>query len=138
MNQISARLTLRACVLVSVFVFLVILALAFAGKSLLPKELADWKKANNELSDGGAIATALVFIPLFFAWAGSLVGLFLFKKWGAWMYLALHAFGTLFALFSPTVESGLAAFFGEWETLLTGFIVGIAFFSNALEPDQNS
>ncbi len=138
MNQASARLTLRASVLVSAFLFLVILALALAGKGLLPKELADWKKANDDLSDGGLIAQALVLIPLLFAWAGSLVGLFLFKKWAAWMYLALTVLGTLFALFNPTVESGLASFVGEWETLLSGFILGIAFFSSALEPDQTA
>jgi diacylglycerol kinase len=80
----------------------------------------------------------LLISPLIIAAVASLVGLFLYQKWAAWLFLALSVLGTMLMLLEPTVESGISAFFTDLDTTLGGVILGIAFFSNALEPDQHS
>jgi hypothetical protein len=136
MNQQTARLALRTCILISAFLTLVALAVALADDSLLPKELAEWKAAQ-ETDDAAAMIVALVLVmPLIAAHFAGLVGLFMFKKWGAWVCLGFYGVGSLFLLAEPNVESGLSAFLSEFDTLVVGIILGIAFFSKALEPDE--
>ena len=138
MNQQHSRLALRILVLASAFFFFVGLVIGLAGDSFLPKELADWQAAQ-ETDEEGALLLGLVLIfPLIIAWVASMVGLFLFQKWAAWLYLAGAVLGSIFLLLEPNVESGVSAFFSGLDTLAEGIILGIAFFSGALEPDQNS
>lgn len=137
MNQQSARLALRSCILISVFLGLVHLAVSQADASLLPKELAEWKVAQEaDADDATAIAALVLVMPLIAALIASMVGLFMFKKWGAWLYLGLCLLGSLVLLIEPSVESGVSAFFSDLDSYLGGAIVGIAFFSKALEPDE--
>jgi hypothetical protein len=136
MNQQAARLALRAFILISVFLTFVYLAVSLADDSLLPKELAEWKAAQETEDDAAAIIALVLGLPALIALIASLVGLFMFKKWAAWLYLALSAFFTLFILAEPTVESGLSAFLSDLDTCVGGIILGIAFFSKALEPDE--
>lgn len=136
MNQQAARLALRAFILISVFLTFVYLAVSLADDSLLPKELAEWKAAQETEDDAAAIIALVLGLPVLIALIASLVGLFMFKKWAAWLYLALSAFFTLFILTEPTVESGLSAFISDLGSCLGGVILGIAFFSKALEPDE--
>ena len=138
MNQQHSRLALRILVLASAFFFFVGLVIGMAGDSFLPKELADWQAAQ-ETEDEGAWLLGLVLIfPLIIAWVASLVGLFLFQKWAAWLFLANAVLGSAFMLLEPNVESGVSAFFSGLDTLAGGVILGIAFFTNALGTDQNS
>jgi hypothetical protein len=136
MTQQSARLALRACILISVFLTLIYFAVSLADESLLPKELAEWK-ASQEQDDDAAVIVALVLaLPALAALIASLVGLFMFKKWAAWLYLGISVLFALFLLVEPTVESGLTAFISDLDSCLVGVILGIAFFSRALEPDE--
>jgi hypothetical protein len=138
MNQQHSRLALRILVLASAFFFFVGLVIGMAGDSFLPKELADWQAAQ-ETDEEGALLLGLVLIfPLIIAWVASSVGLFLFQKWAAWLYLASAVLGSALMLLEPNVESGVAAFFSGLDTLAGGVILGIAFFTDALEADQNS
>lgn len=137
MNQPSARLALRTCILVSAFLTLVALAVSLADDSLLPKELAEWKAAQETEDDAAAMIVGLVLVmPLIAALIASMVGLFMFKKWGAWLYLGVSLLGALFMLIGPNVESGLSAFLSDLDTFVVGITLGIAFFSRALEPDE--
>ena len=136
MDQKTARFGLRAIILISAFMGLIGLAVALADDSLLPKELADWKAAQETDDDATAIIGLVLIMPLVAALVASLVGLFMFKKWAGWLYLGLSLLGSLFMLIEPSVESGLSAFFSDVDTCLGGVILGIAFFSSALEPDQ--
>jgi hypothetical protein len=136
MDQKTARFGLRAIILISAFVGLIGLAVALADDSLLPKELADWKAAQETDDDATAIIGLILIMPLIAALLASLVGMFMFKKWGGWLYLGLSLLGALLMLIEPSVESGLSAFFSDVDTCLGGVILGIAFFSSALEPDQ--
>lgn len=136
MDQKTARFGLRTIVLISAFMGLIGLAVALADDSLLPKELADWKAAQEAEDDATAIIGLVLVMPLIAALVVSLVGMFMFKKWAAWLYLGLSLLGSLLMLIEPSVESGLSAFFSDVDTCLGGVILGIAFFSSALEPDQ--
>ena len=138
MNQQHSRLALRILILASAFFFFVGLVIVMAGDSFLPKELTDWQAAQETDEDGALLLGLVLIFPLIIAWVASMVGLFLFQKWAAWLYLAGAVLGSIFLLLEPNVESGVAAFFSDLDTLAGGIILGIAFFSNALEPDQNS
>jgi len=142
MHQHHARLALRILILGSAFLGLVGMVIALAGDGFLPKELADWQAAQQaaqQAEDEGALILGFILIlPVIAALLASLVGLFLFKKWAAWLYLAITVIGSVFMLLEPTVESGVAAFFTYLEAHVSGVILGVAFFSSALEPDQNS
>jgi hypothetical protein len=138
MNQQNSRLALRILILGSVFFGFVSLVIAFAGDGFLPKELVDWQAAQETEEEGALLLGLVLIFPLIIAWVASLVGLFLFQKWAAWLYLAGAVLGSIFLLLEPNVESGVSAFFSELDTLVGGIILGIAFFSNALDPDQAS
>jgi hypothetical protein len=138
MNQQSARMALRAAVLMSAFLALIGTVIYLTGDGLLPKELADWEAAQKSGDEAGAIFVFFFAIPAIGVLVASLVGLFMLKKWGAWLYLAFQLIGSVVMLAGPNVESGLLAFISSLDTLLGGAILGIAFFSSALEPDQYS
>ena len=107
--------------------------------ALLPKELAEWKAAQETEDDAAAMIVGLVLVmPLIAALIASMVGLFMFKKWGAWLYLGVSLLGALFMLIGPNVESGLSAFLSDLDTFVVGITLGIAFFSKALEPDEQT
>ena len=136
MNQQHSRLALRILILASAFFFFVGLVIVLAGDSFLPKELADWQAAQETEEDGALLLGLVLIFPLIIAWVASSVGLFLFQKWAAWLYLAFAVLGSIFLLLEPNVESGVAAFFSYLDALAGGIILGIAFFSKALEPDE--
>jgi len=138
MHQHHARLALRILILGSAFLGFVGMVISLDGDGFLPKELADWQAAQQAEEQGALILGFILILPLIAALLASLVGLFLFKKWAAWLYLAITVLGSVFMLLEPTVESGVAAFFTYLEAHVSGVILGVAFFSNALEPDQNS
>lgn len=136
MNQQHSRLALRILILASAFFFFVGLVIVMAGDSFLPKELADWQAAQETEEDGAFLLGLVLIFPLIIAWVASSVGLFLFQKWAAWLYLAFAVLGSIFLLLEPNVESGVSAFFSYLDALAGGIILGIAFFSKALEPDE--
>ncbi len=138
MNQQHSRLALRILILGSVFFGFVSLVIALAGDGFLPKELADWQAAQEPAEEGAVLLAFVLISPLVIAWVASLVGLFLFQKWAAWLYFAITVLGSVFMLLDPTVESGIASFFSYLEAHVGGAILGIAFFSNALDPDHHS
>ena len=138
MNQQSARMALRAALLLSAFLAVIGTVIYVAGDGLLPKELADWEAAQKSGDQSGSIFVFIFTIPVIGVLIASLVGLFMLKKWGAWLYLAFQLIGSVIMLAGPNVESGLLAFISSLDTLLGGAILGIAFFSSALDPDQYS
>lgn len=136
MTQQSARLALRATLLLSAFLAIIATVIYVAGDGLLPKELADWKAGQDGADEGKGAILFLLAVPLIGLLVASYAGMFMYKMWAAWLYLALELVGCLFNLQGPNVESGLAAFVSTSDTLLAGAILGIAFFSSALEPDH--
>jgi small-conductance mechanosensitive channel len=138
MNQQYSRLALRILVVASVFFAFVGMIISLAGDGFLPKELADWKAAQENDDEGAMLVGLLLISPLLIALAASIVGLFLYQKWAAWLFLAITVLCTMMMLLEPMVESGISAFFTDLDTTLGGVILGIAFFSDALESDRHS
>ena len=134
MDKSKARIVLRFA-LVSLFALLALsIGLAFVADKLLPETLAEWYRAE---SAGDFEFTDL--LNLLFWGAGVLLflvsmgGLFFYQRWAAWLMVVVLALFSLQLLFSPTVEPGILSYLGSLSDLLTGLILGISFFTEALE-----
>ena len=134
MDKSKARIVLRFA-LVALFALLALsIGLAFVADKLLPETLAEWYRAE---SAGDFEFTDL--LTLLFWGAGVLLflvsmgGLFFYQRWAALLMVAVLALFSLQLLFSPTVEPGILSYLGSLSVLLTGLILGISFFTEALE-----
>ncbi len=133
MEKSKVRLVLRISLLALFFLLVLMVGLAFVSDKLLPEELAEWYRRNN----GGEPKLSEIFGFLF--WVGglgllliSMLGLFFYQRWAAWMMVLVLFFFSLQVLFSPTVEPGLLSYLGGWADTLTGLILGLAFFTDVL------
>jgi hypothetical protein len=135
MDKSKARLVLRF-LLVALFGLIVLsIGLAFVADKLLPEALADWMRQEN----GGEFGVADIFGLLFwgagiFLFLISMVGLFCYQRWAAWMMAVVVAVFSLQLLASPTVEPGILSLLGSLSDVITGLVLGAAFFTDALEP----
>jgi hypothetical protein len=134
MDKSKARIVLRFA-LVALFALLALsIGLAFVADKLLPETLAEWYRAE---SAGDFEFTDL--LTLLFWGAGVLLflvsmgGLFFYQRWAAWLMVAVLALFSLQLLFSPTVEPGILSYLGSLSDILTGLVLGIAFFTDALQ-----
>jgi hypothetical protein len=134
MDKTKLRLVLRVSLVALCFLLALMIGLAFVSDRLLPSELAEWQQRNHGGDFGVADFLGLVF------WLGglglllvSIGGLFFFQRWAAWLMLVVLFVFSLQVLFSPTVEPGLLSYLGGWADTLTGLILGLAFFTEALE-----
>jgi hypothetical protein len=66
----------------------------------------------------------------------SMVGLFCYQRWAAWMMAVVIAVFSIQMLFSPTVEPGILSLLGSLSDVVTGLVLGAAFFTNALESGE--
>lgn len=137
MEKSKARLILRF-LLVALFGLIVLsIGLAFVADKLLPEALADWVKQENSGEIGIADVIGLLFwgagLFLFFV---SMAGLFFYQRWAAWLMAAVVAIFSVQLLFSPTVEPGLLSLMGSLSDVLTGLVLGLAFFSDALQAGE--
>lgn len=61
------------------------------------------------------------------------IGLLLLKRWAAWLFLLTTAVAyTLMAFLGPTVEHGVTSAVNGAFSVVTGVILGLAFFTDAL------
>jgi hypothetical protein len=101
---------------------------------LLPEPLAEWLAAQStgdfEFTDALTILFLGAGVMLFFI---SMVGLFFYQRWAAWMMVAVLALFSLQLLFSPTIEPGILSYLGSLSDILTGLVLGLAFFTDALD-----
>jgi hypothetical protein len=137
MDKSKARLILRF-LLVALFGLIVLsIGLAFVADKLLPEALADWLHQENSGEFGVGDILGLLFwgagLFLFFV---SMVGLFCYQRWAAWLMAIVVAVFSLQLLTSPTVEPGILSLLGSLSDVVTGLVLGVAFFSNALEPGE--
>ena len=137
MDKTKARLVLRF-LLVALFGLIVLsIGIAFVADKLLPEALAEWVHQENAGEFGVAEVVGLLFwgagLFLFFV---SMVGLFCYQRWAAWMMALVIAVFSIQLLFSPTVEPGVLSLMGSLSDVLTGLVLGIAFFTDALQPGE--
>ena len=137
MDKSKARLILRF-LLVALFGLIVLsIGLAFVADKLLPEALADWIHQEN-----GGDFTFGDIIGLLFWGAGlflflvSMVGLFCYQRWASWLMAVVVAVFSLQLLTSPTVEPGILSLLGSLSDVVTGLVLGAAFFTNALDPGE--
>jgi hypothetical protein len=134
MEKSKARLILRF-LLVALFAMVVLsISIAIVADKLLPEALADWVHQENSGDFGVADIIGLMFwgagLFLFFV---SMAGLFFYQRWAAWMMAAVIAIFSVQLIFSPTVEPGILSLLGSLSDMLTGLVLGVAFFSDALQ-----
>ncbi|MEY5006124.1 MAG: hypothetical protein RI969_1212 [Verrucomicrobiota bacterium] len=137
MDKSKARLILRF-LLVALFGLIVLsIGLAFVADKLLPEALAEWLHQENSGEFGVADIIGLLFwgagLFLFFV---SMAGLFFYQRWAAWMMAGVIAVFSIQLLFSPTVEPGILSLLGSLSDVLTGLILGLAFFTDALQAGE--
>ncbi len=137
MDKSKARLILRF-LLVALFGLIVLsIGLAFVADKLLPEALAEWLHQENSGEFGVADIIGLLFwgagLFLFFV---SMAGLFFYQRWAAWMMAGVIAVFSIQLLFSPTVEPGILSVLGSLSDVVTGLVLGAAFFTNALESGE--
>jgi hypothetical protein len=137
MDKSKARLILRF-LLVALFGLIVLsIGLAFVADKLLPEALADWLHQENsgELGVGDIIGLLFWGAGLFLFFV-SMVGLFCYQRWASWLMAVVVAVFSLQLLTTPTVEPGILSLLGSLSDVVTGLVLGAAFFSNALEPGE--
>jgi hypothetical protein len=137
MDKSKARLILRF-LLVALFGLIVLsIGLAFVADKLLPEALADWIHQENagDFSFGDIIGLLFWGAGLFLFFV-SMVGLFCYQRWAAWMMAVVIAVFSIQMLFSPTVEPGILSLMGSLSDVLTGLVLGAAFFTSALESGE--
>ncbi len=133
MDKSKARLILRF-LLVALFGLIVLsIGIAIVADKLLPEALADWVHQESAGECGVAEIFGMLFwgagLLLFFV---SMAGLFFYQRWAAWMMAVVIAVFSVQLIFSPTVEPGLLSLLGSLSDVLTGLVLGVAFFSDAL------
>jgi len=134
MDKSKARLILRF-LLVALFGLIVLsIGIAFVADKLLPEALADWVHQESSGEWGIADIIGLLFwgagLFLFFV---SMVGLFCYQRWASWLMAIVVAVFSLQLLFSPSVEPGILSLLGSLSDVVTGLVLGLAFFTDALQ-----
>ncbi len=134
MDKSQVRLVLR-CLLVALFGLIVLsIGLAFVADKLLPEPLAEWVHQESAGEFGiGDIIGLLFWGAGLFLFLVSMVGLFCYQRWASWLMAGVVAVFSLQLLTSPTVEPGILSLLGSLSDVVTGLVLGVAFFSNALE-----
>jgi hypothetical protein len=134
MDKSKARLVLRFLLVALFGLIMLSIGLAFVADKLLPEALADWVKQENSGEIGVADIIGLLFwgagLFLFFV---SMLGLFCYQRWAAWLMAGVIAVFSIQLLFSPTVEPGILSLLGSLSDVLTGLVLGLAFFTDALQ-----
>ncbi len=137
MDKSKIRLVLRF-LLVALFGLIVLsVGLAFVADKLLPEALAEWVHQES----GGEFQAADILALLFwgagiFLFLVSMVGLFFYQRWAAWLMAVVIAVFSLQLLASPTVEPGILSLLGSLSDVVTGLVLGAAFLTDALEPGE--
>lgn len=106
----------------------------------LPTSLQNWLIADSERDLGTFEAVILPFgIVAIFSYIVASIGLFMLKRWGARLYLISYAVLVFLNFFTgPSVEHSLPASLAEISDILIGMVLGLAFFSDALNPKRQT
>ena len=102
----------------------------------LPAPLQEYVKAQSETDLQAFDILVLLALGIFFiGFLTSSIGLFAGKKWARGVYLAAEILGSALALFlGPTVMHPIATVCENGASTVSGLILGLAFFTDALTP----
>lgn len=134
----NPRLALRLAIVAEwVFVVLTIIG-SFVFERWLPQPLQDWVAAEtNRTMTALEIASMVIGMGSMLLWLVGSIALMCLKKWGAWLFLASHVVGSFSTVVSnASVSHPFTGLCDDWAMLLWGVVLGIAFFSSALESPR--
>lgn len=135
-----AATILRLSVVAQWVLIALTVALSFLLEEHLPEPLREWVKAEAERDPPLAMygVIALLVSVLFCFFVGS-VGLLFLQRWAAWLFTASAVLMlALTPVFGPIVEHGLPSAVDNASLVVTGLIIGLAFFGGALKPKNKS
>jgi len=125
-----SRNNFRLIAITSLLLVFVAIAIEFFSLSNLPPELESYVQKE----DSNNFETSVLFIPIiifaFMALIGN-IGLIFFAKWSPAVFtigVIVTALGTL--TYGPSVQTALQTTFYEIDTMFTGFIIALLYFSN--------
>ena len=131
---------LRVCVVVHWSFAGLAAALSSLLEDRLPAPLRAWLAT--EVAGGiqpHDTALLMGLIPSLVCALVASIGLLFLKRWAAWLYLASLIMGFIVLPFTgPTVVHALANMVGEIAAILSGSMLGLAFFSDALRARSGS
>ena len=58
------------------------------------------------------------------------------QRWAAWLMAGVIAVFSIQLLFSHTVEPGVLSLMGSLSDVVTGLVIGLAFFTDALQAGE--
>jgi len=135
----TAKLALRTAIVFEWLFGLAMIVLSFALERFLPEALREYVAldAESPIAIGELLLLPLAILLLIATLASS-IGLLLLQRWARWSYLASVVLGCVITPFlGPTVEHSLTDTFDRIATTLSGLVIGIAFFSDAI-PERKS
>jgi hypothetical protein len=131
----TARTALRTAIVAQCGFLLAGTILSFLLPRLLPEPLRTWQSQWLEADPSGMeLVSVATVIPTLVAALVASIALFLLKPWGRWLYLASLIVMFLCGAFGgPMVSHGLVDTLVGLSNLLSGVVLGLAFFSDALQ-----
>jgi hypothetical protein len=132
----SSQNVLRAGVVLMWVAVLIGIGISVALAGSLPAPLQDWVvgEAQRDLALH-EVALAAVGLAVVFMTALASVGLLFLQRWAAYLFLACVVSGVVASVFTgPSVEQGPEGAMYDVANVLSGLVLGLAFFTNALRP----
>ena len=130
------RKVLRIALVAEWILVAVTLTLSAVLERFLPAPLQEYLKAQSQLDLQAS--DILIFLGLGIFLVGFLtssIALFAGKRWARWLYLGAEVLGCALVLFlGPTVMHPIATACENAASTFSGLILGLAFFTDALEP----
>lgn len=130
------RKVLRVAIVAEWILVAVTLTLSAVLERFLPAPLQDYLKAQSHLDLGVSDLLILAGLGIFLVgFLTSTIGLFAGRPWARWVYLGAEILGCVLMLFmGPNVGHMAASAFESATAVVSGLILGIAFFTDALTP----
>lgn len=130
---------LLRCALACEWIFIIAtIAIDSATESSLPEPLYLWiqSQSSAELTAGSVLLGGF-YLTLLASILTATVGLFLLKRWAAWLYLITSFLGISSLLFmGPNIQSAPVNALDEIASVLSGMVVAVAFFTDSLSPKK--
>ena len=137
-SQMDTQKAMRICIVLSWIFGILSLLLYFVLQDSLPLGLQGWLLEEAERKPAVyEVVSFLVFAVLIVVNIVASVGLYLLKKWAARLYIfSLVIMVIMVPFFGPTVEEGIVTTFASIADIISGLVLGLAFFSDALNPKR--
>lgn len=134
LNMITANL-LRVCVVAWWIFFILSIWLSFEMQIHLPTSLNEWVISEAERNPTTVeLIIIIASLVMLLTYLVSSIGLLLLNRWGAWLFLISLIIEYIYSPFTgPIVDHAITNTFSELSDLLSGLIIGLAFFSNSLK-----